>query len=241
MTVLNSETGSADLAMLIGWVCWWYWGWCWRGGRREDWGWAGLGPASAAALWQLGGEPGSAPVSPIGSSENENTTNYSILCSGWHAWVTLNRIIFRGKIHDKCHTLVTVTRHGTHTAHFYLYHHIKLKSLNPTLVIVSSLKHNFAINFLLLLASYFPVTRHSSVSRPLKPRRHETPAAIYLGPGTGPVWPGPALLGSCAPVISVSYSAISTHNCGQGQMEHCNWNPKTCGVIVIKSLIMFYN
>ena len=170
----------------------------------------------------------------------------SLQCPGWHAWVTLNRIIFRGKIHDKCHTLVTVTRHGTHTAHFYLYHHIKLKSLNPTLVIVSSLKHNFAINFLLLLASYFPVTRHSSVSRPLKPGRHETPAAIYLGPGTGPVWPGPALLGSCAPVISVSYSAISTHNCGQGQMEHgvlshCNWNPKTCGVIVIKSSCSIIN
>ena len=35
--------------------------------------------------------------------------------------MTLNRIIFRGKIHDKCHTLATVTRHGTRHIGTYLF------------------------------------------------------------------------------------------------------------------------
>ena len=77
----------------------------------------------------------------------------SLLCSGWHAWVTLNRIIFRGKIHDKCHTLVTVTRHGTrHISIYTITSNWRLKIRHWWLY---PHKHNIAINFLLLLASYF--------------------------------------------------------------------------------------
>ena len=63
------------------------------------------------------------------------------------------------------------------TAHIYLYHHIKLKTLNPTLVIVSS-QTQHCYQLLAPTCFLLSVTRHSSVSRPLKPGRHETPAAM---------------------------------------------------------------
>ena len=110
------------------------------------------------------------------------------------------------------------------TAHIYLYQHIKLKTLNPTLVIVSSQTqhcHQLLASTCFLLS----VTRHSGVSRPLKPGRHETPAAIYLGPGTGPVCDQAQLCLAPAPRLSRYPTPPSQHTTAgkdRWSMEFCH-------------------